>query len=211
MSACEGRHSDPTCGLTIRDGFQLTTFKILDAWLESTQNFQKTNLSGILLICRITTKNPFSIYQNTLTEAFSFLWLMKILTPQIRKYGYRLLEFYDTEFSLSVKYLNFCNSLLKTCIVMQARWGTAPVSYVCKVICILTMDGARFRKYTAHYLPEKRKSSLSCSFPFHPFFLCVAIKKCRTLFPLDSWIWNLSSLSDVWQRVSCKKYSTEAL
>ena len=24
MSACEGSHSDPTCGLTVRDGFQLT-------------------------------------------------------------------------------------------------------------------------------------------------------------------------------------------
>ena len=35
MSACEGSHSDPTCGLTIRDGFQLTT-----------QRHQKENTYG---------------------------------------------------------------------------------------------------------------------------------------------------------------------
>ena len=29
MSACEGRHSDPTCGLTVRDGFQLTELLVV--------------------------------------------------------------------------------------------------------------------------------------------------------------------------------------
>ena len=39
---------------------------------------------------------------------------MKILTSQISKCDYRLLEFFDMELSLRVKYLNFCNSILMT-------------------------------------------------------------------------------------------------